>query len=219
MSMASKKLVAVSAGSSEASSTTRLVGRVISRAIEQSAAHNMELTAQVIELRPLAKAIAEALATQFVSRELQEALDAVGNADALIAAAPVYQAVPSGLFTSFFQVMDDDALIGTPTLLAATAGSVRHALVVDDQMRGSFAYLRALAVPTGLFAAPEDWGAGLTSRIDRACVELLALVQADFRGTVRGASWGSYQHTFDSAGSDEAEIDPNTDLMRLATGG
>ncbi len=55
-------------------------------------------------------------------------------------------------------MLDNDLLIGKPVLLGATAGTARHALVVDDQLRPLFAYLRALPVPTSLFAAPEDWG-------------------------------------------------------------
>ena len=52
-------------------------------------------------------------------------------------------------------------------LLAATAGSSRHALVIDNQMRPMFAYIRALTLPTSVFAAPEDWAATeLRDRID-----------------------------------------------------
>ena len=49
-------------------------------------------------------------------------------------------------------------------------------------MRPLFAYLRAVAVPTAVFAATEDWaGAGgidraLAGRIDRAAGELADLV-------------------------------------------
>ena len=114
---------------------------------------------RVIDLRELATDITTALTSQLVTPKLQQAVDALGAADGVIAAAPVYKAGPSGLFTSFFHVLDNDLLIGKPVVLAATAGTARHALVVDDQMRALFAYLRTLPVPTSLFAAPEDWGA------------------------------------------------------------
>jgi len=131
-------------------------------------------------------------------------------------------------------VLDNDLLIGTPLVLAATAGTARHALVVDDQMRSLFAYLRTLPVPTSLFAAPEDWGAStgepggepgggeqsaLNKRIDRAAFELLLLTGIRFARQVRGESWQSYQHEFGSAGGRELDIDTESDLMRLATGG
>jgi FMN reductase len=115
-------------------------------------------------------------------------------------------------------------------VLAATAGTARHALVIDDHLRSLFAYLRALPVPTSLFAAPEDWSdAALGSRIDRAATELLLLIQSGFARAVRDEAWGSYQHEFGSAAgsadgssgrpADGSEIDFDTDLMRLATGG
>jgi FMN reductase len=105
-------------------------------------------------------------------------------------------------------------------VLAATAGTARHALVADDQMRPLFAYLRALTAPTALFAAPEDWGdPALSQRIDRAAVELVLLMESGFAAGVRDESWTSYQHELGSAGGTEAAIDLDTDLMRLATGG
>ena len=94
-----------------------------------------------------------------------------GEADGIIAAAPVYKAGASGLFTSFFHVLDNDLLIGKPVVLAATAGTARHALVADDQMRSLFAFLRTLTAPTSLFAAPEDWSdPALNKRVDRAAL-------------------------------------------------
>ena len=190
---------------------------------------------RVIDLRELATDITTALTSQLITAKLQQAVDALAVADGLVAAAPVYKAGPSGLFTSFFHVLDNDLLIGTPVVLAATAGTARHALVVDDQMRSLFAYLRTLPVPTSLFAAPEDWGAStgepgggepgggeqsaLNMRIDRAAFELVLLMESGFARQVRGESWQSYQHEFGSAGGRELDIDTESDLMRLATGG
>ena len=89
---------------------------------------------------------------------------------------PIFSASYSGLFKTFFDVLDKDALVGRPVLLGATAGTARHSLVVEFAMRPLFAYLRAVPVPTGVFAASEDWaGAGdtaLAGRVDRAAGEL-----------------------------------------------
>jgi len=105
-------------------------------------------------------------------------------------------------------------------VLAATAGTARHALVVDDQMRPLFAYLRALPVPTSLFAAPEDWADdALNQRIDRAVFELVLLMESGFARQLRAETWQNYQHELGSAGGTELDIDTDSDLMRLATGG
>jgi FMN reductase len=214
-------LVVVSAGTSDPSSTRLLADRAAQRvtALAGQRGGNAVHT-RVIDLRELATDITTALTSQLVTPKLQQAVDALGAADGVIAAAPVYKAGPSGLFTSFFQVLDNDLLIGKPVLLAATAGTARHALVVDEQMRSLFAYLRALPVPTSLFAASEDWGdEALAKRVDRAAFELVLLMESGFARQVRGESWPSYQHEFGSAGGTELGIDIDSDLMRLAAGG
>jgi FMN reductase len=213
-------LVVVTAGTSEPSSTRMLADRTAQRVAALAAARGTDVTTSMIDLRELATDITTALTSQLITPKLQQAVDALGAADGLIAAAPVYKAGPSGLFTSFFHVLDNDLLIGTPAVLAATAGTSRHALVVDDQMRSLFAYLRTLPVPTSLFAAPEDWAdEALNRRIDRAAFELVVLMESGFARQVRGEAWQSYQHEFGSAGGTELGIDLDSDLMRLATGG
>jgi FMN reductase len=213
-------LVVVSAGTSDPSSTRMLADRTAQRVVALAAERGTPVRTRVVDVRELATDVTTALTSQLVTPGLQQAVDALGAADGVIAAAPVYKAGPSGLFTSFFNVLDNDLLIGTPTVLAATAGTPRHALVVDDQMRSLFAYLRALPVPTSLFAAPEDWGDdALNKRIDRAAFELVLLMESGFARQVRGETWSSYQHEFGSAGGTELGIDLDSDLMRLATGG
>ena len=215
-----RTIAIVSAGTSDPSTSTMLANRVAEQAAQIATEAGMPLTIRLIDLRPLAQDITTALVSQHVSAQLQEASDTLRDADAIIAATPVYKAGASGLFTSFFQVLDNDLLIGTPVALAATAGSPRHALVIDDQMRGLFSYLRTITVPTSLFAAPDDWTSGeLGKRITRAATELMALVTGGFRDSVRGDSWGAYQHSFGSAGGTELGIDLDSDLMRMATGG
>jgi FMN reductase len=214
------KLVVVSAGTSDPSSTRMLADRAAQRAAALADERGALVATQVIDLRELAADVTTALTSQLVTPRLQQAIDALAGADGVIAAAPVYKAGPSGLFTSFFQVLDNDLLIGKPALLGATAGTARHALVVDDQMRPLFAYLRALPVPTSLFAAPEDWGdSALADRIDRAAFELVLLMESGFAKQVRDTSWQRYQHQLGSDGGRELDIDTDTDLMRLAAGG
>jgi FMN reductase len=218
-------LVVVSAGTSDPSSTGMLADRTAQRVAALAERRGATVATRVIDLRGVAADITTALTSQLITPKLQQAVDALGAADGVIAAAPVYKAGPSGLFLSFFQVLDNDLLIGKPVVLAATAGTERHALVVDDQMRPLFAYLRALPVPTSLFAATEDWGAGagvqdaLGKRVDRAAFELVLLMESGFARQVRDESWRSYQHEFGSAGGTELGIDTDSDLMRLATGG
>ena len=195
------RLVIISAGTSDPSSTRLLADRISDRSCELAACHGRTVTSNVIELREISADISSALVSQLITPRLQAAIALLGEADGIIASTPVYKAGPSGLFTSFIDVLDDDLIIARPVVLAATAGTARHALVVDEQMRSMFAYLRALTIPTGLFAAPEDWGdPALNARIDRAAVELVLLMESGFARKIRDASWDSYQHEYGGSG-------------------
>jgi len=213
-------LAVVSAGTGDPSSTRLLADRIAGSAAALAARHGHAVTVSGIELREIATDISTALLSQLITPKLQQVITALGQADGIIASTPVYQAGPSGLFTSFFHVLDNDLLIAKPVVLAATAGTARHALVADDQMRPLFAYLRAMTVPTSLFAAPEDWGdPALNKRVDRAALELVLLMESGFARKIKTESWQSYQHEYGSVGGTEVSIDLDTDLMRLATGG
>ncbi|MFI6094556.1 CE1759 family FMN reductase [Lentzea sp. NPDC051213] len=214
------QLVVVSAGTSDPSSTRLLADRVAGRVTQLASEKQRKVVTQVVELRELAGEIANALVSNHIGAKLQKAITALQHADGIVASTPVYKAGASGLFTSFFQILDNDLLIAKPVVLAATAGTARHALVVDDQIRGLFAYLRTVVVPTSLFAATEDWtDPALNKRVDRAALELVALMASGFEKQVRDESWGRYQHEFGSAGGTEVSIDFDSDLMRLAAGG
>ncbi|MEU6070460.1 FMN reductase [Streptomyces sp. NPDC047082] len=166
------KLVVVSAGLSVPSSTRLLADR-LAAAVDRQA----PVEIQVVELRELAVEIAHNFTNGFPGRGLSAALDTVTEADGLIVVTPVFSASYSGLFKSFFDVLDKDALAGKPVLIAATGGTARHSLVLEHALRPLFAHLRAVVVPTGVYAASEDWGAqGLQERIERAAQELAALM-------------------------------------------
>ncbi|WP_416983250.1 FMN reductase [Streptomyces sp. T028] len=166
------KLVVVSAGLSVPSSTRLLADRLAG-----AVGARTPVDIEVVELRDLAVEIAHNFTNGFAGRKLADALDAVGSADGLIVVTPVFSASYSGLFKSFFDVLDPDALTGKPVLIAATGGSARHSLVLEHALRPLFAHLRAVVVPTAVYAASEDWGAqGLPERIERAAGELAALM-------------------------------------------
>ena len=214
------RLVVVSAGTGDPSSTRLLADRIADRVAALASGRGRAVTHSVIELRELSADISSALVSQLIAPKLRQAITVLGEADGIIAAAPVYKAGPSGLFTSFFGVLDNDLLIAKPVVLAATAGTARHALVADEAMRPMFAYLRTMTAPTSLFAAPEDWSdPALASRIDRAALELALLMESGFARAIKDQSWHSYQHEYGSAGGTQTDIDLDTDLMRLATGG
>lgn len=166
------RIVVVSAGLSNPSSTRLLADRLAAATTE--ALEEVELTQ--VELRDLAHELTDHLLTGFPKPALAEAIAAVREADGLVVVTPVFSASYSGLFKTFFDVLEAGTLEGKPVLIAATAGTARHSLVLDHALRPLFAYLRAIVVPTGVFAATDDFGdSGLQRRVEQAAGELATL--------------------------------------------
>jgi FMN reductase len=181
-----RTIAVLTAGLSQPSSTRLLADRLAAATDRALRLHDEQVHIEVIELRGLAHALTDNLLTGFPSAALAEAVESVRRADALIAVTPIFSASYSGLFKTFFDVLDDGTLEGKPVLIAATAGTARHSLALEFAVRPLFAYLRARVVPTAVFAATEDFaGAGptgsLSARVDRAARELAEAVLSDGR--------------------------------------
>ncbi|WP_306507379.1 FMN reductase [Corynebacterium sp.] len=176
-----RSLVVVTAGLSSPSSTRALGDALSAATASHVTARGEGVDVTVVELRELAAELAEAM-TNWVTPTpaLEAAQNAVARADGLIAVSPVFQGSYSGLFKMFFDTLQPHALNGLPTLIAATGGSSRHALVLDYALRPLLNYLHATVVPTGVFQATEDFGtaegARNEQRIERAAGELADLM-------------------------------------------
>ncbi|WP_067699560.1 FMN reductase [Nocardia jejuensis] len=177
----SRKVVVLSAGLSQPSSTRLLADQLAAAVSAAVGGRGESVEFEVIELRELATDLATTMTTGGLpTPAVAAAREQVSAADGLIAVTPVFTASYSGLFKMFIDILDTDALNDMPVLIAATAGTERHSLVLDHAMRPLFSYLRAVVVPTGVFAATADFGStGLTERIRRAASELAALVVAE----------------------------------------
>lgn len=172
------RVVVVSAGAGEPSSTRLLADRLAASVQAQ----RDSVVVETVDLREIAVDIARSMIAGFPVGAADPAVKAVVEADAVIAATPVFNASYSGLFKSFFDIIDKNSFAGKPVLIAATGGSPRHSMVLDHAVRPMFSYLRAVVVPTGVYAASEDWAgtsgdtATLADRVDRAAGGLVALL-------------------------------------------
>ncbi len=179
--MATRTLVTVSAGMSTPSSTRLLADRLTAAAEASLRERGDEVRTRTVELREVAHDIVNAMTTRVPTGELRGVLEDVAGADGIIAVTPVFNASYSGLFKSFFDVVDPEDLDGTPVLIGATGGSPRHSLVLEHALRPMFAHTRSVVAPTGVYAASEDWGSGggggreLSQRVERAGRQLAAL--------------------------------------------
>lgn len=180
--MRGRTLAVVTSGLRQPSSTRLLADRLAKSAEMALGEREAEAEVHVIELRDHARDLTDHLLTGFATEGLREALDTVVGADGVIAVTPIFSASYTGLFKNFFDVLEQDSLRGKPVLIGATAGTARHSLALEHAIRPLFTYLRAMVVPTAVFAASEDWGAGggvdsaLSERIERAAAEFADLV-------------------------------------------
>jgi FMN reductase len=177
----SRRIAVVTAGLSQPSSTRMLADRLGAATTSALRDRGVDGQVEVVELRDYAHELTDNLLTGFPSTRLGEVVESVVTADALVAVTPIFTGSYSGLFKTFFDVLDKDSLAGMPVLIAATGGTARHSLALEHALRPMFTYLHATVVPTSVYAASEDWGSAggdraLSDRIDRAADELAALV-------------------------------------------
>jgi len=189
--MSRLKIVAVSGSPTAPSRTTALVDDVARNVAEQ-----VDGEARLIELAPLLGGLGAAVWRDQLDPVVQEALDAVEQADVLVVGSPAYRASYTGLFKLFFDHIGQYALVDKPVLLTATGGSDRHALLVEHQMRPLFGFFQAHTLPLGIFASEADFenyqvtSADLRARIDLSIRRALPFIRAGAadRDALAGAS-------------------------------
>lgn len=209
------EIVTVATGLSEDSTTARLAARLAAATASALETTAPEVTVTEINLRTLAKEMVTMTVSGLPSPALDDAFAAVQRADALITVAPIYKSQPVGLQTLFFQLIDDAALAGTPVLIGSTGGTARHSLAAETSLRPLLSYLKAIIVPTAVFAATDDWGAdtsgmgergGLAERITAAGAELADLVRA-LRPAAAGEEAGETTAGEEAAGPGLPELE------------
>lgn len=185
--MASRTIAVVSAGLSTPSSTRMLADRLAGATTRHLEETGDDVRIEVVELRDFAHEITDHLLTGFPGGRLRTAIETVSAADGLIAVTPIFSTSYSGLFKSFFDVLDPGAIADQPVLLGATGGTARHSLALDYALRPLFSYLHAVVAPTGVFAATDDWGGTedsvtpLPERIDRAAAQFAEVLRQSTR--------------------------------------
>jgi FMN reductase len=164
------KVVAVSGGTWRPSRTL-----VLTQALLSELVGHLPIESHLIELGDIARALGGALSRQELSAEVEAELQAIEQADLLIVAAPVYRGSYPGLLKHLFDLIDLNALIDTPVLLAATGGSERHALVLDHQLRPLLSFFQAMTLPIGVYATEADFADyQITSEALKARIRLAA---------------------------------------------
>ncbi|MFI2487524.1 FMN reductase [Promicromonospora kroppenstedtii] len=209
-----RTIAVVHAGLGQPSSTRLLADRLADATARELKALGHDVTVEVVELRDHGHAIIDAMLTGFPTGDLARDIETITQADGIIAVSPLFTTTYSGLFKSFVDILDKDALTGMPVLLGATGGTPRHSLALEYSMRPLFTYLRADVVTTSVFAATDDWAqagdrtrrddgaSSLPERIERAGRSLAATMAARGEHTKRDDPFASTPSFLDLLGGD-----------------
>ncbi len=146
------RLVAVSGGLQRPSKSAALAQHLV-----ELIGDELPCEPHLVELGTLAPQLAGAVWRAHLPTSVERELAAVEQADVLVVATPVFRGSYTGLFKHFFDLIDQDALIDKPVLLAANGGSERHALVIDHQLRPLFSFFQARTLPLGVYATDKDF--------------------------------------------------------------
>lgn len=88
--------------------------------------------------------------------ETAKVLTKIMEADALVIGTPVFQASIPGTLKNLFDLLPVDALREKTVSIIVTAGTPKHYLMVEQQLKPILSYMKANIVPTYVFIEEQD---------------------------------------------------------------
>jgi len=107
--------------------------------------------------------LANAFSRDQLSSEAVSILQDIETADGLILASPTYKGSYSGLFKHIIDLLEPDALAHKPVIIAGTGGGLRHALMVEHQLRPLMGFFNASTIATSVYASDGEFENGVPS--------------------------------------------------------
>jgi hypothetical protein len=214
------RLVLVSAGTSDPSSTRLLADRTADRVKALAARRGHEVTVGVIELREISADISTALVSQLITPKLQQAITALAEAGRHRRRRAGLQGQPE---RPVQLVLSRPGQRPADRQAGGAGRDGRHRPARPGRGRPDAPDVRLPAHDDGADLAVRRAG-GLErpgpEHPDRPGRGRAGAADGErLRRQIKDESWQSYQHEFGSAGGTETAIDLDSDMMRLATGG
>lgn len=156
--------------------------RALAEAIGAAAQAQTPLDIAYFDVVDAGPGLGAAFSRNELSEDARKVVEAVEQADAVIAVTPVYKGSYTGLFKHLFDFIDPNALAHKPVVIGATGGGHRHALIVEHQLRPLFGFFSALIVPTSVYASDHEFAdgevvePGVLERVGLAGGQLAALL-------------------------------------------
>ncbi|MEX0683004.1 MAG: NAD(P)H-dependent oxidoreductase [Dehalococcoidia bacterium] len=142
--------VAIS-GSPRAPSKSKVLGELMLAELEQ-----LGCATRLIDVAEMS---ADALAARSHAPDVDEAIDAVGEARIVIAASPTYRALYTGVLKCFFDLMPQAHLAGKVCLGIQTGIAAQHALSPEYGLRPLFASLEGVSLAS-IYATDAEFANG-----------------------------------------------------------
>jgi FMN reductase len=158
--------------------------RALALAIAAGVEGRLDVRVEAYDIFDAGPGLGAAFSRPELTPEAHRIVEAVEQADAVIAITPVYKGSYAGLFKHLIDFVDQNALINKPVVIGATGGGHRHALIVEHQLRPLFGFFSALIVPTSVYASDHEFvdgavaDAGVLQRIDSAAAQLALLLES-----------------------------------------
>lgn len=92
------------------------------------------------------------------SRDTAEVTQAVMATDVLILGSPIFQASIPGVLKNLFDLLPQNALRDKTVSMIMTAGSDKHYLVAEQQLKPILSYMKANVLQTYVFIRDIDYG-------------------------------------------------------------
>lgn len=117
--------------------------------------------------------------------DTQDVTTAIMEADAIIIGTPIFQASIPGTLKNIFDLLPVNALREKIVSIIVTAGSAKHYLIAEYQLKPILAYMKATIVPTYVFIEEADFlrkeiiNDDIHFRLERLVEDTIAAVEAE----------------------------------------
>lgn len=135
------------AGSIVGSKTKITVEKVLNNIKENYT--NIEV--ELVDLKTYQMEFCDGRAYQDYSDETKALINKVVTSDALIIGSPIFQASIPGTLKNLFDLLPIDAITNKTVGIVSTAGSAKHHLVMEHQLKPILSYMKAMILPQYVF--------------------------------------------------------------------
>jgi FMN reductase len=133
-----------------------------------------DVESMLLDLAELRIAFADGRPPEALDDDTAATVAAIGKADAVIVATPVYRGSLTGALKNLFDHLPVTALEGKPVGLVAMGASDHHFLGAERHLRDVLAFFGALGAPVAVYLTSADFHDG--APLERAQADLDALL-------------------------------------------